>query len=138
LARPSLRTIFLRSNYHRIIAVQRRHSLVFINERYRTKKTLSKTRTLRRHQGLFASGRVIGVIGFPSPSESYDGRLQRNPHVGDLLLCRGDRARRGLAMKQTDNALTIRAAGTDARLNLRSNLGPLAINLARTWTCIAR
>jgi hypothetical protein len=41
-------------------------------------------------------------------------------------------------MKQTDSALKIRAAGTDARLNLRSNLDPLAINLARARTYIAR
>jgi hypothetical protein len=41
-------------------------------------------------------------------------------------------------MEQTDSALNIRAAGTNARLNLRSNLDPLAINLARAWTRIAR
>jgi hypothetical protein len=37
-------------------------------------------------------------------------------------------------MEQTDSALNVRAAGTDARLNLRSNLDPLAINLARART----
>jgi hypothetical protein len=41
-------------------------------------------------------------------------------------------------MEQADNALNIGAAGPDARLNLRSDLDPLAINLARAWTCIAR
>jgi transposase-like protein len=51
-----------------------------------------------------------------------------------------DRARRGLVMKQADSALdiNIRAAATDARLKLSSDLEPLAINLARAWTRIAR
>jgi hypothetical protein len=93
---------------------------------------------LRRDEGLFAGTRIIGVVGFASAGESYNRRLQGSPHVTDLPLCRRDRAWRRLAMEQTDGALNIRAAGPDARLNLRSNLDPLAINLARAWTCITR
>jgi hypothetical protein len=93
---------------------------------------------LGRYERLFAGARIVGVVGFASPSESYHGRLQRNPHVTDLPLSRSDRARRGLVMEQTDSALNIGAAGTNARLNLRSNLDPLAINLARARTRIAR
>jgi hypothetical protein len=93
---------------------------------------------LRRDEGFFAGARVIGVVGFASPSESYHGRLQRNPHVTNLPLSRSDRAWGGLVMEQPDSALNIRATGTDARLNFRSNLDPLAINLARAGTCLAR
>jgi hypothetical protein len=93
---------------------------------------------LGRQERLFAGARIIDVVGFASPSESYDGRLQGNPHVTDPLLCRSNRAWRGLVMEQTDSALNVRTAGTDARLNLRSNLNPCPINLARTWTCVAR
>jgi hypothetical protein len=93
---------------------------------------------LRRDEGLFAGTRIIGVVGFASAGESYNRRLQGNPDVTDFPLCRRDRAWRGLAMEQADSALNIRAASPDARLNLRANLDPLAINLARARTCIAR
>jgi hypothetical protein len=100
--------------------------------------SLSKKCALRRYEGLFADARIIGVVGFASASESQDGRLQRNPHVTDLLFRPNDRAWRGLVMEQADGALNIRPAGTDARLKLCSHLDPLAINLARAWACIAR
>ena len=93
---------------------------------------------LRRNERLFAGARVIGVVGFASTGESYNRRLQGNPHITDLPLCRSDRAWRGLAMEQADGALNRRAAGPDARLNLRSNLDPLAINVACARTRMAR
>ena len=45
---------------------------------------LSEECALRRHEGLFAGARIIGVVGFASAGESYDCRLQRNPHLTDL------------------------------------------------------
>jgi hypothetical protein len=99
---------------------------------------LSKKCALRRHEGLFAGASIICVVRFASPSESHNGSLQRNPHVTNLRLCRSDRTQRGLVMEQTDSALNGRAAGTDARLKLCSNLDPLAIDLAGARTSIAR